>query len=104
MEEKIYTFTRICVEVDLSKGLLNLIRFSDNKKTWTQLLDFENTTFRCRICWQAGHLQNTCPNTKKELQRKKKPGKKRKGWKFPSNEPDEEEDDVEKDPISNMGN
>jgi len=75
VEERIFTFAKICVEVDLSKGLLDHILLTHKNQYWTQSLDFENTAFWCRICWQTGHLQNTCPEAKKEPRSKKKPGK-----------------------------
>ena len=46
MEERSYKFTRICVEVDLSKGLLDHIHLSHNNQSLTEFLDFKNTTFR----------------------------------------------------------
>ena len=48
-----------------------------------------------------GHLQNSCPNAKKVPQRNNRTRKKRKGWKFPHNFPNEEEDDKEMDPPTN---
>jgi len=41
----IFTFTRICVEVDLSQGLLESILLNFNNTQWTQSLDYENTAF-----------------------------------------------------------
>jgi len=41
----IFTFSRICVEVDLSEGLLESINLNFNNTQWTQPLDYENTTF-----------------------------------------------------------
>lgn len=50
----IFTFARICVEVDLSQGLPNHITLNFNNSLWTQPLDYENTAFRCRRCMQTG--------------------------------------------------
>lgn len=84
--------------MDLSKGMPNRIQLIHNKKNWTQFLDFENTAFRSRTRHQTGHLQNTCHDAKKDSRRKKKSRKEPKGWQFPPNESDEEED-YEKAPI-----
>lgn len=39
----IFTFARICVEVDLSQGLPDNITLIHNNIQWTQPLDYENT-------------------------------------------------------------
>lgn len=78
--ERVYTFACICVEVDLSKGLSDNIRLIYKQKNWLQVLDYENTAFRCRFCRQTGHLQSTCPEAKKVNSKKKQKGKQRKGW------------------------
>ena len=57
----LYTYARICVELDLSKGLPDQINLKINDFVWTQTLDYENTAFRCQHCHQTGHLQNSCP-------------------------------------------
>lgn len=57
----LYTYARICVELDLSKGLPDQIILKINDFVWTQNLDYENTAFRCRHCHLTGHLQNSCP-------------------------------------------
>ena len=61
IDERIYTFARICVEVDLRKGLPDNIRLIYKQQNWLQVLDYENTAFRCRLCRQTGHLQSSCP-------------------------------------------
>eukprot|EP00253_Pinus_taeda_P017483 PITA_17483 len=48
IDERLYTFARICVEVDLSKGLPDNIRLIYKQQNWLQTLDYENTAFRCR--------------------------------------------------------
>lgn len=75
----LYSYARICVELDLSKGLPNQINLKINDFVWSQTLDYENTAFRCRHCHQSGHLQNTCPSrpTKKNKDNLSKPKFKR---------------------------
>lgn len=100
VEDGIYTFARICVEVDVSKGLPNRIILKHKDRSWMQTIDYENTAFRCRICRQTGHLQNACLDLKKDSQRRRKSGK-RKGWTFPPPDPEEEEEGEEELPIPN---
>ena len=80
IEVRIYTFSRICVEVDLSKGLPENIMLIYQQQKCLQPLDYENTTFRCRNSRMIGHIQNTCPEAKKANSKKKQKGKQRKGW------------------------
>lgn len=102
-EERVYTFSRICVEVDLSKGLPECIPLTHKQQKWTQHFDYENTAFRCRICRNTGHLQNTCPEAKRDNRTKKKTGRATKGWQYPSDkpEPNTEEDAREPTPEGN---
>ena len=74
----IYTFSRICMEVDLSQGLPGHILLLHNEKQWAQPLHYENTAFRCCICRQIGHLQSAFPQNKKDRKRRQPP--KLKGW------------------------
>lgn len=97
LEERIFTFARICVDVDLNKGLSDCIQLIHKQMNWTQNLDYENTTFRCRICKQTGHLQNICPEAKKNNLRRKKNGKQQKGWNFFPSQQEMEEDEAEVD-------
>lgn len=79
-ETGIYTYGRICAEIDISKGLPDQIILKVGDFHWTQTLDYENTAFRCRHCHQTGHLQNSCAaflDKKKNLTRKSKS----KSWK-----------------------
>lgn len=78
LSKDIYTFSRICVEVDLSQGLPDHFLLLHNEKQWAQPLDYENTAFRYRICRQTGHLQSICPQNKKNKKRRQPP--KPKGW------------------------
>lgn len=57
----IFTFSRICVQVDLSQGLPDHITSIFNNTLWKQLLNYENISFRCKGCMQTGHLQYAYP-------------------------------------------
>lgn len=75
----IFTFSRICVEVDLSEGLPASITLNFNNTQWIQQLDYENTTFRCRGCSQTGHLHSACSKAKQTPKWNKKQQKQAKG-------------------------
>ena len=76
INQGIFTYARICVEVDLSLGLPDHITLNFNNSLWTQPLDYENTTFRCRGCMQTRHLQYACPLARKDPKGNKKQQKK----------------------------
>lgn len=58
----LYTYGRVCVELDLSKGLSKYINLKIKDSVWTQYIEYENTAFRCRHCHLTGHLHNSCPS------------------------------------------
>lgn len=86
----IFTYARICVEVDLSQGLPDHITLNFNNSLWTQPLDYENIAFKCRECFQTEHLHYAYPLARKEPKGNKKQQKKPKGWQH--TEPLEEEE------------
>eukprot|EP00253_Pinus_taeda_P028504 PITA_28504 len=53
----LYTYSRQCAEIDISKGLPDQINLKFGDFHWTQPLDYKNTAFRFRHCHQTGHLQ-----------------------------------------------
>jgi len=79
-DKGLFTYARICVEIDLSKGLPDRIHLKHESFIWLQRLDYENTAFRCRFCHLTGHLQDTCPLAKKFPKKKKGPRTNRKNW------------------------
>ena len=44
-ESCIYTYDRICAEIDIRKGLPDQINLKVGDFHWTQTLDYENTAF-----------------------------------------------------------
>lgn len=79
-EQGLFTYARICVEIDLSKGLPDRIQLIYEKHKWLQALDYENTAFRCRFCHLTGHLQDTCPLAKRYPKKKQGVKANRKTW------------------------
>ena len=59
---------RIYVEMDFTKGFPAEIILQGKDYSRTQKLDYENLSFRCRNCFETGHLARKCG---------KPPGKKR---------------------------
>lgn len=98
LDRDIYTFARICVEVDLSQGLPEHILLIHNGKQWAQPLDYENTAFRCRICRQTGHLQSACPQNKKDRRKRQPP--KQKGWQFTATNAEDFEEELKAEATS----
>ena len=54
----------ILVEIDVSKGLPEMIKLASPLGSWIQLLDYEGIPFRCRKCHKAGHLAVVCSSEK----------------------------------------
>jgi hypothetical protein len=54
------TFARICVEMDFNKGFPAEIILLGENFSWTQKIDFENLCFRCRVCFETGHIARNC--------------------------------------------
>ena len=79
-EQGLFTYARICVEIDLSKGLPDRVQLIYEKHKWVQALDYENTAFRCRFCHLTGHLQDSCPLSKRFPKKKQGLHPKRKTW------------------------
>ena len=72
LQKGMATYVHIYIKVDLSEGLLKKITLNWNSKSWVQLLDYENTTFRCRTCLNTWHLQGSCPMAQPLKKRKPK--------------------------------
>eukprot|EP00253_Pinus_taeda_P013643 PITA_13643 len=61
---KYTSFARICVEMDLSRALLEEIILEVFYEEWVQIVDYEHIPFRCRKFHEHGHLFRDCPLNK----------------------------------------
>ena len=74
------TFARICVEVDMSKGLPEKIILKWKNYKWMVQLDYQNTTFHCCTYQQTSHLQDSFPLTRTTTPKKKGNKPRNKRW------------------------
>ena len=89
---------RICVEIDLSKGLPDKILLNHEDFQRFHSLGYDNTTFRYRTCHQTGHLQVSCAQSSSFQRKKMGQSMKSKRWEpFDPTSLDEEEEEQEMD-------
>ena len=63
----IYTsYTRICIEMDVSGLLPEAISLEFRDDEWIQRIYYEKISFQCRRCHEHGHLLRDCPLNKKQ--------------------------------------
>lgn len=69
------TFARICVEMDFKNGFPAEINLLGKGYSWTQKIDYENLCFRCRVCFETGHIARNCEKSsgKRRLPRSQRP-------------------------------
>jgi hypothetical protein len=60
------TCARICVEVNLEKGLPEAIKLSLGEWCHIQELDYEQIPFKCLRCHDYGHFAKSCPKASGE--------------------------------------
>ena len=61
----IFSYTGICVEVDIEKGLPEAINLSMEGWIHLQTVDYKQIPFKCKVCHEYGHFSKFCP---KEVQ------------------------------------
>jgi hypothetical protein len=61
-----FTCARICVEVNLEKGLPEAIKLSLGEWCHIQELDYEQIPFKCLRCHAYGHFAKSCPKVSEE--------------------------------------
>ena len=57
--------------MDLSEGLPTELKIVNQDYSWTQALDFENISFRCRSYYNVGHLAKAFPKTSQSYRYRK---------------------------------
>lgn len=62
IQKGIITFSCICVCGDITKGLLDKILLTWRNKIFTQLIEYENTLFRCISFLESCHLKGNFPS------------------------------------------
>jgi hypothetical protein len=67
------SYTRICIEMDVSGALLEAISLEFRDEEWIQDIDYEQIPFICRRCHEHGHLIRECPLNKKQEAENPKP-------------------------------
>ena len=58
------TYACMLVEIDISKGLPEMISLDSPLRSWNILLDYEGIPFRYRKCHMIGHLVASCSSGK----------------------------------------
>ena len=61
-----FSCARICVEVDLEKGLLEAINISIEGWNHLQTVGYEQIPFKCKYCLEYGHFAKPCPKKPKK--------------------------------------
>ena len=56
-----FSCARICVEVDLEKGLPESIMLSIDGWNHLQIVEYEQIHFKCKFCHEYGHFAKSCP-------------------------------------------
>jgi len=63
-KDNMHACARICVEVDLGRGLPEAIKLRVDQWTQIQQLDYEKIPFKCKVCHDYGHFPNRCSKLK----------------------------------------
>lgn len=58
---RISTYARICMKMDFRKWFPTKINLTGKNYSWTQKLDYERVSLRCRPCFEIGHIVSQCP-------------------------------------------
>ena len=56
-----FSYARICVEVDLEKGFPESINLSIDGWSHLQTVDYEKIPFKCKYCHEYSHFSKSCP-------------------------------------------
>jgi hypothetical protein len=64
------SYSRICIEMDVSGALPESISLEFRNEEWIQSIDYEQISFQCKRCHEHGHLLRECPLNKKKQEPK----------------------------------
>ena len=77
-KENMHACARICVKVDLARGVPEAIKIKVDEWMHIQQLDYEQIPFKCKVCHEYGHFANRCTTRKMKV-------KKWRNWKINGN-------------------
>jgi hypothetical protein len=60
--EGLQACSRLCVEVDLEKGLPEAIQLNLDNWSYIQQVDYEQIPFKCKACHEYGHFSKKLPS------------------------------------------
>jgi len=66
------SYACICVELDFSKWFPAKIILTCKNYSWTQNLDYERISLRCRVCFETGHIAAQCPKGNRKAQKRQR--------------------------------
>jgi hypothetical protein len=71
--DRLQSCARLCVEVDLEKGLPEAIQLTLDGWSYIQTVDYEKLPFKCKACHEYGHFAKNCPKATLENPENKAP-------------------------------
>lgn len=73
IKDSMYACDRICIEVDLEKGIPEAIQLSVDNWSHIQLVAYDHISFKCRHCHNYGHFaRNLLKKVKLQISKKMK--------------------------------
>jgi len=63
-KDNMHACARICVELDLGRGLPEAIKIKVDQWTHIQQLEYKQISFKCKVCHEYGHFSNRCSKLK----------------------------------------
>lgn len=76
-KERYTLYARICVYMNITNPIPDKMELKYHEEVWQQTLNYEHKLFRCRRCYEYGHLVKECPITMEEDEKKSKQQKKK---------------------------
>lgn len=61
LKDSLFAYARVCVVVDLDKGLSATIKLCMDSWSHVQEVDYDQLPFKCKLCHEYEHFANGCP-------------------------------------------